>query len=133
MFGDRQAPRGGAAFWEVVLAKPAEAIDIAEIIARIPHRIHEVMDQFAEETPDYPALVEDAVTWNYRELHHAVRQIAVALQSLGIRPGDRMMIVSENCIALAGLLLAASWIDAWAIGDRTKCSTSMPSIWRLST
>jgi long-chain acyl-CoA synthetase len=115
MFGDRQAPRSGPAFWEVVLAKPAEAIDIAEIIARIPHRIHEVMDQFAEETPDYPALVEDAVTWNYRELHHAVRQIAVALQSLGIRPGDRMMIVSENCIALAGLLLAASRIDAWAI------------------
>src|ERR1700686_4473635 len=115
MFGDRQAPRGGAAFWEVVLAKPAEAIDIAEIIARIPHRIHEVMHQFAEETPDYPALVEDTGTWNYLELHHAVRQIAVALQSLGIRPGDRMMIVSENCIALAGLLLAASRLGAWAI------------------
>src|SRR6202158_2633663 len=115
MFGHRQAPWSGPAFWEVVLAKPAAAIDIAEILARIPHRIHEVMAQFAEETPDDPALVEDAVAWSYRELHHAVRQIAVALQSLGIRPGDRMMIVSENCIALAGLLLAASRIDAWAI------------------
>jgi len=73
------------------------------------------MDQFAEETPDHPALVEDTVAWSYRELHQAVRKIAEALQSLGIRPGDRMMIVSENCIALAGLLLAASRIDAWAI------------------
>src|SRR5258708_19832821 len=73
------------------------------------------MDQFAEHTPDHPALVEDTLTWSYRELHHAVRQIAAALQSLGIRPGDRMMIASENCIALAGLLLAASRIDAWAI------------------
>jgi long-chain acyl-CoA synthetase len=97
------------------LAKPAEAIDIAEILARVPRRLHEVMDEFSEATPDHPALVEDSVTWSYRELHHAVRQIATALQSLGIQPGDRMMIVSENCIALAGLLLAASRIDAWAI------------------
>ena len=97
------------------MAKPAEAIDIAEILARVPRRLHEVMDEFSEATPDHPALVEDSVTWSYRELHHAVRQIATALQSLGIQPGDRMMIVSENCIALAGLLLAASRIDAWAI------------------
>jgi len=111
----RQAPLSGPAFWEVVLTKPAEAIDIAEILARVPQRIHEVMEQFAESTPDHPALIEDTVTWSYRELHHAVGQIAVALHSLGIRPGDRMMVVSENCIALAGLLLAASRIDAWAI------------------
>src|ERR1700688_4468199 len=73
------------------------------------------MDQFAEHRRDHPALVEDTLTWSYRELHCAVRQIAAALQSLGIRPGDRVMVVSENCIALAGLLLAASRIDAWAI------------------
>src|SRR5260370_24937653 len=111
----RQAPLSGPAFWEVVLAKPAEAIDIAEVLARVPQRIHEVMEQFAESTPDHPALIEDTVTWTYRELQLAVGQIAVELHSLGIRPGDRMMIVSENCIALAGLLLAASRIDAWAI------------------
>src|SRR5216684_3427525 len=115
MFWDGQAPLSGPAFWEVVLAKPAEAIDIAEILARVPQRIHEVMEQFAESTPGHPALIEDRVTWSYRELQRAVGQIAVALHSLGIRPGDRMMIVSENCIALAGLLLAASRIDAWAI------------------
>ena len=97
------------------MAKPAEAIDIAEILASLPPRIHQVMDQFAENTPHQPALVEDAATWSYRELHQAVGQIAAALQSFGIRPGDRMMIVSENCIALAGLLLAASRIGAWAI------------------
>jgi long-chain acyl-CoA synthetase len=97
------------------LAKPAEAIDIAEILASLPRRIHGVIDQYAQATPNHPALVEDSATWNYRELHHAIRQIAAALQLLGIRPGDRMMIVSENCIALAGLLLAASLIDAWAI------------------
>jgi long-chain acyl-CoA synthetase len=109
-------PRNGpACSWEAILAKPAEAIDIAEILARLPRRIHDVVDQYAQATPNHPALVDDAVTWSYRELHHAIRQIAAALQLLGIRPGDRIMIVSENCIALAGLLLAASLIDAWAI------------------
>jgi long-chain acyl-CoA synthetase len=97
------------------LAKSAEAIDIAEILASLPPRIHQVMDQFAEHTPDQLALVEDTAAWSYRELQRAVGRIASALQALGVRPGDRLMIVSENCIALGGLLLAASRIDAWAI------------------
>ena len=42
------------------MAKPAEAIDIAEILASLPPRIHQVMDLFAEHTPDQPALVETA-------------------------------------------------------------------------
>jgi long-chain acyl-CoA synthetase len=102
-------------FREAVLAKPAETIDIAEMLSRLPRRVHDVIDQYAAQTPHRQALVEDAVTWNYRELHDAVRKIAAALRSLGIRPGDRIMIVSENCIAVAGLLFAASRIDAWAI------------------
>jgi long-chain acyl-CoA synthetase len=106
----------------VVLAKPAEAIDIAEMLAHLPHRIHDVIDRHAEATPDHPALAEDALTWSYRELHHAVGQIAAALHLLGIRAGDRMMIVSENCIALAALLLAASRIDAWAIVANPRLS-----------
>jgi len=109
-------PSGGSACYrEAVLAKPAESIDVAEMLSRLPPRIHDVIDERAAHTPDHPALVEDAVTWSYRELHDAVRQIAAALQALGIRAGDRIMIVSENCIALAGLLFAASRIDAWAI------------------
>src|SRR5580692_4520250 len=102
-------------FREAVLTKPAQAIDIAEMLARLPRRIHDIVDRYAAQTPDHPALVEDTVIWNYRELRDAVRKIGAALQSLGIRPGDRIMIVSENCIALAGLLFAASRIDAWAI------------------
>ena len=45
-----------------------------------------------------------------------------ALDSLGVRAGDRIMIVSENCIALAGMLLAASRIDAWAIVANPRLS-----------
>src|ERR1700677_3406314 len=98
-------------FREAVLTKPAEAIDLAEMLARLPRRIDDVIDRYAEQTPHHPALVEDTVTLSYRELHDAVGKIAAALQSLGIRPGDRIMVVSENCIALAGLLFSARRID----------------------
>jgi long-chain acyl-CoA synthetase len=87
----------------------------AGILRALPRRIHQVVDLPALESPHKPALVEDGTAWTYYELHKAVEQTATALTSLGIRAGDRMMIVSENCIALAALLLAASRIDAWAI------------------
>lgn len=81
----------------------------------LPNRIHEVMDQYVAETPDQPALIDDKMRLTYRELDQAVSDVAKALRGLGVRPGDRMMIVSENSISLACLLLAASRLDAWAI------------------
>ena len=50
---------------------------------------------------DHVALVEDGASWTYRELDRHVAEVAADLASLGIRTGDRMIIVSENCIALA--------------------------------
>ncbi len=79
-----------------------------------PERIHLAIDT-RPQSLDRPALIEDGASWSYRQLHQAVAEIADALLALQIRPGDRMVIVSENSIALAGLLIAASRIDAWAI------------------
>jgi acyl-CoA synthetase (AMP-forming)/AMP-acid ligase II len=98
------------------LAEPAEAIDIAETLASLPPRIHQVMDQFAEKHAHQPALVEDGATWTYRELQRSVRQIAAALQSLWNpvrRPHHDCQ--REPALRWQGLLLAASRIDAWAI------------------
>lgn len=97
------------------MAEVSQAIDIEEIAASLPRRLHAVMDRYVTETPDHIALIEDGVSWTYRDLDRHVRDVAHSLSSLGVRAGDRMMIVSENCIALAALLLAASRLDAWAI------------------
>ena len=86
-----------------------------QILNKLPRRIHHVTDRHSADTPDRVALVEDDGAWTYRDIHRAAGEIAAELSRLGIRPGDRLMIVSENCIALAGLLLAASRLDAWAI------------------
>src|SRR5256884_3930440 len=97
-------------------------MDIGEIAAGLPRRMRQVIDRHVAESPDRIALVEDGHAWSYRELDGAVADLAAGLESLGVRAGDRMVIVSENCIALAALLLAASRIDAWAIVANPRLS-----------
>jgi long-chain acyl-CoA synthetase len=89
--------------------------EAAAILEVLPNRIHQVIDPWVTVAPDRMALIDDSATLTYRELDRAVDQTADALRGLGIRAGDRLMIVSENSIALACLLLGASRIDAWAI------------------
>ena len=88
-----------------VVVKLSEAINLDEIAVGLPSRIHDVT---LAKAPDRIALVEDGASWSYRDLEQRVSEIAAVLSTLGIRAGDRMVIVSENCIALAALLLATS-------------------------
>jgi long-chain acyl-CoA synthetase len=104
------------------VATLSEAKELAEIAAGLPSRIHQIIDRHVAESPDRIALVEDDRSWTYRELDRSVAEIAAALRTLGIRAGDRMIIVSENCIALAALLLAASRVNAWAIVANPRLS-----------
>lgn len=87
----------------------------AQILASLPRRIHQIIEQSVADRPDHPALIEPGAVWTYRDLDRNVGLVVDELRRLGIRSGDRLMIVSENCISLAALLLAASRIDAWAI------------------
>jgi acyl-CoA synthetase (AMP-forming)/AMP-acid ligase II len=96
--------------------------DAAAIVRALPKRIHQVMDPYVASTPDRLALIDDNATLTYRELDRAVEDTADALRGLGIRAGDRMLIVSENSIPLACLLLAASRLDAWAIVANPRLS-----------
>src|SRR5688572_16975380 len=98
----------------LVVAELSETINLDEIAVDLPNRIHEVTARQVARAPDRIALVEEGACWSYRDLEPRVSETAAVLSSLGIRSGDRMVIVSENCIALAALLLAASRLDAWA-------------------
>ena len=99
-------------FGRLAVAGLSRAICIDEIAAGLPRRIHQVAAGHVANAPDQIALIEDGAAWTYCDLDKRVAEIATALSSLGVRAGDRMVIVSENCIALAGLLLAASRLDA---------------------
>jgi len=78
-------------------------------------RISDVFKTWAEHTPDHPALIENSGIWNYRQLAIAVSETQAWLQDSGVRPGDRVMIVGENCRAFAAVLLASNSMDAWPV------------------
>ena len=86
-----------------------------KILAELPDRISDVIKPFAHQSPDHPALVQGDVTWTYGDLAAIVARTAVTLADYGVRPGDRVMIVSENSLALVAILLAASEIDVWSV------------------
>lgn len=94
----------------------------ARIMQSLPGRIHDTYRLWLETAANRVALIDDKTSWTYRELDSAVGNIADRLRSLGIRPGDRLIIASENSIELAGLLLAASTLDAWAIVTNPRLS-----------
>jgi long-chain acyl-CoA synthetase len=93
----------------------ATEYETEKILAELPDRISDVIKPFARESPDHPALVQGNVTWSYSELAAVVADTALILKHYDIRSGDRVMIVSENSLALVALILAASEIDAWSV------------------
>src|SRR5262249_40551182 len=86
-----------------------------KIPAELPDRISDVIKPFARHCPHHPALVQGNVTWTYAELATVVADTVSILKLYDIRPGDRVMIVSENSLALAALMLAASEMDTWSV------------------
>jgi len=85
----------------------------SELLAELPNRLSARVLQFGETHPERKALVEGDVRWSYAELGREVRAAVGWMRELGVRPGDRLMSVGENCRALVVLLLAASELDAW--------------------
>ena len=65
--------------------------------------------------PDHPALKEVSGTWTYRQLSAAVSDAERWLAESGIGPGDRVMVVGENCRAFVAILLAVAALDAWPV------------------
>ena len=95
---------------------------IPELLNSLPERISDVLKPWAERSPERPALVEGSGTWTYRQLASAVLDTQGWLIASGIRPGDRVMIVCENCRALVAVLLALAALDAWPVLVNSRLS-----------
>jgi long-chain acyl-CoA synthetase len=85
-------------------------------------RISDVVRPWAGRTPDHPALVEASGTWTYQQLTTAISKTQTWLNKLGVRPGDRVLIVGENCREFIALLLGAAALDAWPVLVNAKLS-----------
>src|SRR5258708_10815939 len=66
-------------------------------------------------SPDEAGLVDARRTWTYGHLAEVIDDIQSWLLYLGVRPGDRVMIVSEQCHALVAILFALARLDAWPV------------------
>ena len=87
---------------------------ITETLHRLPPKISDILKPWVRSAFDHPALVEASGTWTYGQLANVVHETQQWLLSLGVWPGDRVMLVCENCRAYVATLLALAEIDAWA-------------------
>jgi long-chain acyl-CoA synthetase len=91
------------------------SVNIADVVANLPGRISDIIKSWSANFPDHSALAESSGTWTYRQLADAIHETKTWLQEKEIRPGDRVMLVCENCRPFVALLLALSEIDAWPV------------------
>ena len=87
-----------------------------------PTRIHQLMAPWVAELPDAPAVRDAHAALSYRALRDASVAAQVQLEALGVRPGDRVLVVGENCVTLCVLVLAASRMDAWIVVANARLS-----------
>lgn len=67
-----------------------------------------------------PALSDPSVSLSYSELQHEITRLADYFRSLGIVPGDRVMMIGENSVALAVLILAGSHAGATIVLENAR-------------
>lgn len=82
---------------------------------RVTRRVHELLHPWVETQPNAVALRDAAMSLTYGELEQETERMAQRLEEQQVRPGDRVLLVGENCVALCVLFLALSKIDAWTI------------------
>jgi long-chain acyl-CoA synthetase len=85
-------------------------------------RISDVVKPWADCLPDHTAIVDPNGSWSYRELLAVISQTAEWLRGSGVRAGDRVMIVGENCREFAAVLLAVASLDAWPVPVNPRLS-----------
>jgi long-chain acyl-CoA synthetase len=94
----------------------------SEILATLPAHINDAIKPWVAKAQHHPALVETSGSWTYGEFAAVIAQTQEWLTRSGIRPGDRVMIVGENCRAFAALLFAVAGMDAWAVPVNAQLS-----------
>ena len=97
-------------------------IDVGQLLAGLPSRISAIPRRWADSAPQRNALHDGTRHWTYGELADTVDACAATLRQLQVRPGDRLMVVGENCVAQVILTFAVASIDAWIVHVNARLS-----------
>lgn len=83
-------------------------------------RLHELFDRRLAATPDAIFIHTPDAAISFAALDVMVRSLEDELHRLGIAPGDRVMVLAENCPQHVALLLACSRVGAWSCGVNAR-------------
>ncbi|MVW77824.1 class I adenylate-forming enzyme family protein [Bordetella sp. 02P26C-1] len=84
------------------------------------NRLADCLVHWARVRPTQLALSDAKVAWTYAALAERVEDAKAFLCELGLKPGQRVMLVGENSAALATLVLAAGKLDLWAVMENAR-------------
>jgi amino acid adenylation domain-containing protein len=111
-----------------VIPKPTESLDDTW-----EGSIHELFAKQAEQTPDFPAVIDPDEPWSYSELDRRSNQLANYLIAHGIKPKDVVTIYAQRSaalvIALLGVLKAGA---AFVILDPAYPASRLISYLRIA-
>ncbi|MBZ0217505.1 MAG: acyl--CoA ligase [Fimbriimonadaceae bacterium] len=78
------------------------------------NRIHQLLEGWAADQPDRLVYIDhDGSSATFSQFAGAVDAAANLLRAYDVRPGDRVSLVCENCVAAAAIVLACSRVEAW--------------------
>lgn len=103
-------------------SRDGDLADTPRLLAALPRRISDIPAVGATRAPDDVALRDRDRSWSFAALEQVTAEVARALTAAGMRPGDRVMVVGENCAALVVLLFGIARIDAWAVPVNARLS-----------
>lgn len=87
-------------------------------------RIHQLLDRWLAQTPERPFIhLPGGACLSFADLGRLTDRAETELRELDVRPGDRVLVVAENCPEHAALILACSRVGAWSCGVNARMAT----------
>ncbi len=84
-------------------------------------RIHHLLDRWRAEAPQQPFIhLPGGRSLSFAGLGMLTDTAEAELRALQVRPGDRVLVVAENCPEHAALILACSRVGAWSCGVNAR-------------
>ena len=83
-------------------------------------RIHNLLDRSLEQGANAPFIILPERSLSFADVARLSDQAEAELRALGVRAGDRVMVVAENCPEHAALIFACSRIGAWSCGVNAR-------------
>ena len=84
--------------------------------------IHALFDARLQQDPDHVFIREHQRQWRMADLAAMADALVDELHALGVRAGDRVLVVAENAPQHVGLIVACSRLGAWLCGINARLS-----------